>query len=160
MMPTLEIEIPEQTLDHLDMAPSELATAMKTMAALKMYELGRLSSHEAAALAGVSRAEFLQLLRTYQIPPFERVDATGAPIRPVHELADAEVLRLATMQMPTWQSRRLHELLERQREGELPPEERAELAHLLRLHESALLLKSEAMVEAVRRGLREAGSGV
>ena len=40
-MPTLEIDIPEQTLDHLDMEPSALALTMKTMAALKMYELGR-----------------------------------------------------------------------------------------------------------------------
>jgi hypothetical protein len=159
-MPTLEIEIPKQTLDHLHMELSEFAMAMKTMAALKMYELGRLSSREAAALAGISRGEFLQLLRTYQIPPFERVDATGAPIRPVHELSDAEVLRLATMRMPTWQNRRLHELLEHQREGQLTAEEQVELTHLLRLHDSALLLKSEAMVEAVRRGLCEAGSGV
>ncbi len=90
-MPTLEIEIPKQTLDRLDLEPREFALAMKTMAALKMYELGRLSSREAAALAGVSRGEFLQLLRTYQISPFERLDAMGAPIRPVHELADARV---------------------------------------------------------------------
>jgi len=157
-MPTLEIDIPEQTLDHLDMEPNEFAMAMKTMTALKMYELGQLSSYEAAALAGVSRGEFLQLLRTYQIPPFERVDATGAPIRPVPELADAEVLRLATMHMPSWQSRRLDEILEHQHEGQLTPEEQVELAHLSRLHDSALLLKSEAMVEAVRRGLCEAGS--
>jgi predicted HTH domain antitoxin len=139
MMPTLEIEIPKQALDHLDMEPSEFAVAMKTMAALKMYELGRLSSRAAAALAGVSRGEFLQLLRTYQIPPFERVDATGAPIHPVHELSDAEVLRLATMQMPTWQNRRLHELLEHQREGQLTTEEQVELADLLRPHDSAPL---------------------
>ena len=86
----------------------------------------------------------LQLLRTYQILPFERLDATDAPIRPAHELADAEVLRLATMQMPSWKVRRLHEFLEYQREGQLTPEEPGELAHLLRLHESALLLKSEA----------------
>jgi predicted HTH domain antitoxin len=157
-MPTLEIEVPKQTLDHLHMEPSEFALAMKTMAALKMYELGRLSSREAAALAGVSRGEFLQLLRTYQIPPFERVDTTGAPIRPLHELSDAEVLRLATMQMPTWQNRRLHELLEHQREGQLATEEQVELAHLSRLHDRALLLKSEAMVEAARRSLCEAGS--
>lgn len=157
-MPTLEIDIPEQTLDHLDMEPSALALTMKTMAALKMYELGRLSSHQAATLVGVSREEFLQLLRTYQIPPFERVDTTGAPIRPVPELADAEVLRLATMHTPPWQSRRLDEISEHQREGQLTPEEQVELAHLSRLHDSALLLKSEAIVEAVRRGLCEAGS--
>jgi Uncharacterised protein family (UPF0175) len=159
-MPTLEIDIPKQTLDHLDMEPSALALTMKTMAALKMYELGRLSSQQAATLAGVSRGEFLQLLRTYQIPPFERVDATGTPIRPLPALADAEVLRLATMHMPSWQSRRLDELLEHPREGQLTPEEQVELTHLSRLHDSALLLKSEAMVEAVRRGLCEAGSSV
>jgi predicted HTH domain antitoxin len=70
-MPRRQIEVPRQALDHLHMEPSEFALAMKTMAALKMYELGQLSFREAAALAGVSRGEFLQLLRTYQIPPFE-----------------------------------------------------------------------------------------
>ena len=159
-MPTLEIDIPKQTLDYLNMESSALALAMKTMAALKMYELGRLSSHQAATLAGVSRGEFLQLLRTYQIPPFERIDATGTPIRPLPELADAEVLRLATMHMPPWQSRRVDEIVEHQREGPLTPVVHVELAHLLRLHDSALLLKSEAMVEAVRRGLCEAGASV
>jgi hypothetical protein len=158
-MPTLAIDIPKQTLDQLAMAPGEFADIMKTMTALKMYELGQLSSHAAAVLAGVSRGEFLQRLRTYQIPPFERLDATGAPTAPVHELSDAEVLQLATMQMPPWQSRRLHELFEQQREGQLTTEEQAELTHLLRLRDSALLLKSEARVEAVRRGLCEAGSG-
>src|SRR5918996_1287194 len=122
-MPTLEIEIPKQTLDQLDMGPGEFAVTMKAMTALKMYELGQLSSQEAAALADVSRIEFLHLLRTYQVPPFERVDETGAPTRPVNELSDAEVLRLSTMQMPTWQSRRLHELLDQQREGQLTTEE-------------------------------------
>jgi hypothetical protein len=76
----------------------------------------------------------------------------------VHELSDAEVLRLGTMQMPSWQNRRLHELLEHQREGQLTTKEQVELAHLWRLHDSALL-KSEAMVEAVRRSLCAAGSG-
>jgi hypothetical protein len=159
-MPILEIEIPKQTLDQLDMEPGELVILMKAMTALKMYELGQLSSQAAAALAGVSRGEFLQLLRTHQIPPFERVDVTGAPTPPVHDLSDADLLQLATMQMPTWQNRRLHELLEQQREGQLTTEEQVELAHLLRLHDRALLLKSEALVEAVQRGLCEAGSNV
>jgi hypothetical protein len=33
------------------------------------------------------------------------------------------------------------------------------LARYLRLHDSTLLLKAQAMVEAVRRGFCEAGSG-
>ena len=64
------------------------------------------------------------------------------------------------MHMPPWQSRRLDEILAHQREGQLTPEEQVELAHLVRLHDSALLLKSEAMAEAVRRDLCEAGSSV
>ena len=156
-MPTLEIEIPKQTLDHLDMQPGEFAVTMKAMTALKMYELSQLSSHEAAALANMSRVEFLQLLRTYQVPPFEQLDETGAPIRPINELSDAEVLRFSNLQMPAWQSRRLHELLDHQREGQLTAEEQTELVPLLRLNDSALLLKAEARLEAVRRGLYEAG---
>lgn len=157
-MPTLEIEIPKQTLDHLEMAPGEFALTMRAMTALKLYELGQISSQEASELAGISRVEFLQLLRRHQIPPFERLDETGAPTRPVGELSDAEVLRLSNLQMPTWQSRRLHELLDKQQAGQLTSEEQPELEHLLRLNDSALLLKSEALVEAVRRGLRDPGT--
>jgi hypothetical protein len=158
-MPTLAIDIPQQTLEHLAVEPGAFAVTMKTMAALKLYELGQLSSQDAATLANISRGEFLQLLRTYQVPPFERVDDTGTAIRPVHELTDAAVLRLATMQMPPWQSRRLHELLDNQREGTLSAEEAQEFAQLLRLNDRALLLKAEAMTEAVRRGLWVAGTG-
>ena len=157
-MPTLEIEIPTQMLDQLRMEPGEFAHTMKAMTALKMYELGRLSSHQAGALAGVSRGEFLQLLRAHQIHPFERLDDSGAPTPPVRELSDAIVLKYATMQMPVWQSRRLQELSEQQCAGQLATEEQAELAALLGLHDRALLLKSEAMAEAVRRGLCEASS--
>ncbi|ETX07505.1 MAG: hypothetical protein ETSY2_10830 [Candidatus Entotheonella gemina] len=157
-MPTLEIDISKQMLDHLHMELGEFADTMKAMTALKMYELGRLSSHEAATLAGASRGEFLQLLHTHQIHPFEQVDDNGAPTRPVFELPDATVLRLAAMQMPAWQTRRLQELLAQQREGPLSMEEKSELTELLALHDLGLLLKSEAIAEAVRRGIREAGS--
>jgi hypothetical protein len=62
------------------------------------------------------------------------------------------------MQMPAWQSRRLQELFEQRREGQLAVGEQTELTDLLELHDRALLLKSEAMAEAVRRGVYEAGS--
>lgn len=38
------------------------------MAALKMFELGKLSSGKAAELAGVSRVEFFDLCGRYQVP--------------------------------------------------------------------------------------------
>lgn len=158
-MATLAIDIPQQTLERLAVEPGAFAVTMKTMTALKLYELSQLSSQDAATLAGISRGEFLQLLRTYQVPPFERLDDTGAAISPVHELTDAAVLRLATMQMPPWQSRRFHELLDHQREGILSAEEAQEFSQLLRLNDRTLLLKAEAMTEAVLRGLWVAGTG-
>jgi predicted HTH domain antitoxin len=40
------------------------------MAALKMLELGTLSSGKAAELAGVNRVEFLELCGRYRVPVF------------------------------------------------------------------------------------------
>jgi predicted HTH domain antitoxin len=44
---------------------------MKMLAAVKLYELGRLSSGRAAELAGISRVEFLLLLQRYKVFPLE-----------------------------------------------------------------------------------------
>ena len=41
------------------------------LAALKLYELGRLSSGRAAELAGMSRVEFLMSLGRYKVFPLE-----------------------------------------------------------------------------------------
>jgi predicted HTH domain antitoxin len=41
------------------------------LAAVKLYELGRLSSGRAAELAGMSRVEFLLALGRYKVFPFE-----------------------------------------------------------------------------------------
>jgi predicted HTH domain antitoxin len=40
------------------------------LAAVKLYELGKLSSGRAAQLAGVTRVEFLLALGRYQVSPF------------------------------------------------------------------------------------------
>jgi predicted HTH domain antitoxin len=40
-------------------------------AAVKLYELGKLSSVRAAELAGISRISFLQLLARYKVPIFD-----------------------------------------------------------------------------------------
>lgn len=156
-MPTLTVDIPEQTLTHLAMELSGFADLMKLMTALKMYELGHLDSWEAAALAGLPRGEFLEQLRAYQVPPFMRVDSVGTPVPSVTVMTDADVLRLARLQMPGWQSRRLHELLDQQREGSLSPADAAELTTLYQLNDQALLLKAEALAEAVQRGLTTPG---
>lgn len=49
---------------------------------------------------------------------------------------------------------RLSALLDRQQAGELTDLERAEVAALMRAYEMALLRQSQALAEAVSRGLR------
>jgi len=45
------------------------AREMRILSAVKLFELGRLSSGRAADLAGMSRIEFLTTLRQYKVFP-------------------------------------------------------------------------------------------
>jgi pyruvate-formate lyase len=74
--------------------------------------------------------------------------------RPVAELSDDEVLALSKMKMTRRQSERLHELLSKRKEIDLTVEEQQDFLVLMRLYEIGMLRKSEALAEAVQRGLR------
>jgi hypothetical protein len=69
-------------------------------------------------------------------------------------LPDEEVAALTDLRMEPEADRRLSALLSRQQADQLPDLERAELAALMREYEVALVRESQAMAEAVRRGLR------
>ena len=58
------------------------------------------------------------------------------------------------MQPTEEQEKRVSTLLTRQRERLITPDERVELAELMEGYDAGLLLKSAALAEAVRRGLR------
>jgi hypothetical protein len=75
--------------------------------------------------------------------------------RPVSSLPDKEVLALSKAQMRPAQGQRLSELLEKQREGVLTERERSELRALMQVYDQLWIRQSEALAEAVRRGLRE-----
>ena len=75
--------------------------------------------------------------------------------RPVSLLSDEDVLALSRAQMKPAQGRRLSELLEKQREGALAKGERPELLALMQVYSQLWIRQSEALAEAVRRGLRE-----
>jgi predicted HTH domain antitoxin len=50
--------------------PDELQAQIRLMAALKMFELGKLSSGKAADLAGMSRVEFFEMCGRYRVSLF------------------------------------------------------------------------------------------
>jgi hypothetical protein len=89
----------------------------------------------------------------------EALIAWGEPEPPLSSLSDEQIVDLSEMQMADDQSQRLSLLLARQREGELTADEKPELWMLMRVYERALLRRSEALVEAVKRGLRKPLNG-
>jgi predicted HTH domain antitoxin len=65
------IDVPEKVLLAEKTDVSSFARELRMLAAVKLYELGRLSSGRAAELAGMSRVEFLLELGRYKVFPFE-----------------------------------------------------------------------------------------
>jgi predicted HTH domain antitoxin len=51
----------------MNLSAEQFADEIRTAAAAKLYELGRLSSGRAAELAGVSRVRFLHELQCYGV---------------------------------------------------------------------------------------------
>ena len=72
---------------------------------------------------------------------------------PVTTLSDTKVLALAQVQMAPQQGHRLNQLLGKQGETTLTTQEQAELLALMQVYQQLWVLQSEALAEAVRRGL-------
>jgi predicted HTH domain antitoxin len=64
----LTLEMPDNAFSALRQAPDDFASELKLAACVKWYELGRLSQAKAAEISGLSRAEFIDALRTYRVP--------------------------------------------------------------------------------------------
>jgi predicted HTH domain antitoxin len=63
------LDIPEKVLLAEKTDAATFARELRVLAAVKLYELGRLSSGRAAELAGMPRVEFLLTLGRYQVFP-------------------------------------------------------------------------------------------
>jgi hypothetical protein len=72
---------------------------------------------------------------------------------PVATLSDTEVLALAQVQMAPQQGHRLDQLLAKQGEVTLTAQEQTELLALMQVYQQLWVRQSEALAEAVRRGL-------
>ena len=69
-MSQLILDVPDETLLSLRLSDAAAAMEIRLAAAMKLYELGRLSSGGAARLAGIPRTVFLNRLADYGIDTF------------------------------------------------------------------------------------------
>jgi len=70
-MKKVVLDIPEEILISLKETTQEFSKDILMLAAVKLFELGKLSSGRAAQLAGMSRISFLQTLARYKVPIFD-----------------------------------------------------------------------------------------
>lgn len=69
-MSRITFEVPQHSLDALSLPDEEVATTLRMAAAVKLFEMERLSSGAAAELAGVPKPVFLARLAEFGVDTF------------------------------------------------------------------------------------------
>jgi predicted HTH domain antitoxin len=65
------IDMPEEALAALRTDSADFARQLRVAAAVKWYELRRVSQERAAKIAGLSRTEFIDVLGQFGVSPFQ-----------------------------------------------------------------------------------------
>jgi len=84
-VPTLTMEFPESVFSAIQADPQEFSRQMRIAAAVKWYELGRVSQNKGAEIAGLSRTQFIDALSQSKVSPLQIT-----PDSLDQELADAD----------------------------------------------------------------------
>src|SRR5947207_2385754 len=74
MMCEIKLSIPDQAVAALHVAPEQAGTELRMLAAVKLYEMRRLSTGAAAEFAGIPKPVFLQRLGDYGVPVFDMTE--------------------------------------------------------------------------------------
>ena len=69
-MQEMSLKYPDDFELAVQTTPEEFEAQIRLMAALKMFELGKLSSGKAAELADMSRVEFFEMCGRYRVSIF------------------------------------------------------------------------------------------
>jgi predicted HTH domain antitoxin len=73
-MKELILSYPDDLAEAVRLTVEEFSAQVRLMAALTMFELGKLSSGKAAELAGLSRGEFFEACGRYRVSLFKYSD--------------------------------------------------------------------------------------
>jgi len=69
-MSEITMSVPDETLSALRMTPEQFGAELRLAGAVKLYEIGRLSSGAAARVAGIPRTVFLTRLADFGVDTF------------------------------------------------------------------------------------------
>jgi predicted HTH domain antitoxin len=89
MLKETTVSYPQGFPQLLKMSDAEFGEELRFLAAVKLYELGRLSSGKAAELAGMTRAAFLYSLADVGVPAINlQAEEVELEIEAARELAE------------------------------------------------------------------------
>jgi predicted HTH domain antitoxin len=71
-MHNIILSVPDETIEALQISPENISSEMLLAAAIKLYEIGRLSSGAAANLADIPKVVFLSKLADYEVETFKQ----------------------------------------------------------------------------------------